>query len=420
LKILTLADGGIGGTEKAATIYASGLKKLGHEVTFSGNPGPRTSSLLQQHIKVLPKARNEHEMRDMIECVNPDVIHQHVPGYPCNNPIYDILDLMDHRPKLVQTNVFGWLSEKRAFEMVDYHLFISRASGSQAFRRAGITLNDEWLNKSSVIMYPMPESMSADPCFRMQFRREHNIPDDTCLCIRVGQPGKSKWTSWETDALIHAHKLGAKVHLVLMQPPNSILHRLQQAIDLKLLTILSATSDFAWLNNLYTAADIMLHASNFGESFGYTIAEGMAAGLPVITRSTPWGDNAQVELVENKLTGYTCATTREMGRRLVELANDITKARAMGESGKHRIHSLSNLEKEISLLEKVMIQVSTGTIQSDVVCRNKDFLDFHKKLPLRENTFSDKKQPFGEYLEWCAYSRYRSLKAKARVLLTHR
>jgi len=417
LRILTLADSGIGGTEKAATIYACGLKQAGHFVVYSGEKGPRTAELELNEIPVVTAARTPSAMREMILDIKPDIIHQHIPGYPCNNPIYDALVGMSQRPKLIQTNVFGWLSEKRAIEMVDFHLFISRASGSQAFRRAGLKLNQEWLRKCSVVMYPLPQSKQVDPEFRREYRKQRGISDDTCLAIRVGRPSMGKWTDWECKALLHAVELGAKVKLLIIEPPAALLPRLQKAIDRNLIIIEKATADFDLLNAYYSAADCMLHASLFGESFGYTLAEGMAAGLPVITRSTPWGDSAQVELVENGVTGHVCATTQEMGRRLFDLARGAATAKEMGKAGKQRIEELSDSEREINLLEKILIHLTTGSAQTAIEQRNNEFLSFHEQLPQREKAYSDTRRPLLELVHWNCYKAYRELRAWLRVNL---
>jgi UDP-N-acetylglucosamine:LPS N-acetylglucosamine transferase len=417
MKILILASCGIGGTEKAATIYAVELKNRGHQVVFSGDRGPRSAVLERDGIEILPKAISVEQMVNLLERVHADVIHQHVPGYRTDNHIYEALKRVAWKPKLVQTNVFGWLADPQALDTVDYHLFISKASGAQAFRRAGLKLDDAWLGKCSVVMYPLPQENAFDPGFRSQFRNFHNISDSTLLAIRVGQPGLGKWTNWEAQASCKAADLGADVHLVLMQPSDELLPSLRPAINRGLVTILPATSDFDYLANLYSSADIMLHASSYGESFGYTIAEGMAAGLPVICRSTPWGDSAQVELVENGHTGWVCATVSEMGRRVADLAADRLQLAKMGAASKLRINAISNLASEIDLLEEVIFHVVHRTEARRIGLRNQDFLEFYHQLSARESSFSERPLPLDERVEWSIYRCYRTLRARVHTAL---
>ena len=49
---------------------------------------------------------------------------------------------------------------------------------------------------------------------------------------------------------------------------------------------------------MYAACDVFVTAAEIGESHSYAIEEAMALRLPVVTSSTPWVDNAQIEQVD--------------------------------------------------------------------------------------------------------------------------
>ena len=75
------------------------------------------------------------------------------------------------------------------------------------------------------------------------------------------------------------------------------------------------------LATYYAACDVVVHASSIGESQGVVLAEAMALGLPVVTNPTPWTDNAQIELVEEGVTGHVAAHPRAVrGSRRVAAA----------------------------------------------------------------------------------------------------
>jgi hypothetical protein len=57
-----------------------------------------------------------------------------------------------------------------------------------------------------------------------------------------------------------------------------------------------------------------------GESFGYTLAEAMAWGLPVLVDSTPWADNAQIELVGHEAQGLIAGRPAAFSAALLRLA----------------------------------------------------------------------------------------------------
>jgi len=58
--------------------------------------------------------------------------------------------------------------------------------------------------------------------------------------------------------------------------------------------------------------DVFIAASNIGESFGMVIAEAMSLAVPVLTISTENNDNAQIELVDNNVTGLVVKHDSEM------------------------------------------------------------------------------------------------------------
>jgi hypothetical protein len=63
----------------------------------------------------------------------------------------------------------------------------------------------------------------------------------------------------------------------------------------------------------------MLHYARYGESFGYAIAEAALARLPVVVQATPWGDNAQAELIRDGETGFMVSDSGGARRALARL-----------------------------------------------------------------------------------------------------
>ena len=74
--------------------------------------------------------------------------------------------------------------------------------------------------------------------------------------------------------------------------PNSVRQHPRVCIHPKMLTSEE-------LSQFYSACDAMVSMSGNGESFGYVNAEAMACETPVIALSTPFRDNAQLEMVAN-------------------------------------------------------------------------------------------------------------------------
>src|SRR5262249_34791364 len=194
-----------------------------------------------------------------------------------------------------------------------------------------------------------PISLTA----REQFRRDLGITTDEILAIQVGRAGH-KWASWECEAYAIDGKQAPGLRLFLMEPPAWLACKIEAGQFGNGIIVQKESSNFAWLEKLYASSDLMIHASDWGESFGYTIAEGMAAGLPIITRSTPWCDNAQVELVENRGTGFVCWSVPEMARRLIDLAKNKSQRSKMGAAASERIRNLANVDDQLNILEEVI------------------------------------------------------------------
>ena len=83
-----------------------------------------------------------------------------------------------------------------------------------------------------------------------------------------------------------------------------------------------ATADEERLALFYSACDVVVNASAIGESQGVAIAEAMALGVPVVTCSTPWADNAQVEIVDHGVNGWIANHPRPFAEAVADLLLD--------------------------------------------------------------------------------------------------
>lgn len=415
MKIAVWAESGIGGTEKAASIFASELSQRGYQVDFlTPKKGVRAEFLTANGVRVFEGKSTNPAIEDYIRHEKPDVIHQHVPGYPLPNPIYDALKRLDgRRPSLIETNVFGRFEDPASEGVVQHRLFVSRSSATQAFRRADRKMDVESLRQCTVVNNPLIAIPPHDLAVRREMREELGLSDGDVLAVRIGQPGRGKWTHWEARAYRLALRKIPNLRLLLMEPPICMQEKLRRSSPG--LMIMPATADFDRIRRIYAAADLMIHASYFGESFGYTIAEAMQAGLPVITRSTPWGDNAQVEIVENGTTGCVCATVTEMARRIVDLAGNEALRFQMGNAGRNRIAQLTNPKAETDVLEAVIRLVTSGQRGTILDRRQQELIDFARDFPSREERFSEtlEGRPL-EWLQWKGYVRYRTARTVAR------
>ena len=417
MRIACNAGSTLGGTQKAAWSYAAGLAKLGHEVKVLTSPGPMGQNFADAAFEVV-ELHSSLEWEQFYMSGWPEVVHHHAPGYANTSIFYDILEKMQKRLfRVVETNVFGWLTDPRSHQHVDFRLFISMASGAQAFLRAGIRDPQSLLNNYSVLYYPVEKLLPLPPTERAAFRRDLGVGDDEVLVVRLGRPDARKWRDWECRAFQKARHKDARLVFLMIEPPANIRKQIESRKFGPGFIIKSLVSSQEWLSRLNRSSDIMLHAAICGESFGYTIAEGMAAGLPIVTRSTPWGDNAQVELVENGKTGYVCESISGLAHALEGLTKDPVKRRALGAAAKLRIRTLADPDHEARLLEEICSFLpSPGPL---MVARNQDFRLFLNRFSDLENYTYEVSQNASDPLNICwsrAEKRCRILKSHVRKI----
>jgi hypothetical protein len=164
-----------------------------------------------------------------------------------------------------------------------------------------------------------------------------------------------------------------------MEPPSELKQRIASGEFGDGIVVREVESSPTRMAAVVDACDLVFHAARFGESFGYSIAEGMAAGKPVITRTTPWGDNAQIELVEHGTTGFVCCSLEGLTQALRLLGTDPNLRTTMGDAGHRRILSLSDMSGECAILD--------AAIRDDAHAlgvRWAEIIDFAQTLPIRE------------------------------------
>src|SRR5262245_5079689 len=293
-----LSNLGLGGTEKAAVRWAWGLKARGHQVTvFTFKDGPRRAELERESIAVRATAPEPEAIAAALREAVPEVIHVHAPGYPHDGDVLGKGLALVPKIPVVQTNVFGQLRNPREDAWTDFRLFISWTSCVQAARRSFRRLDEAFLRRASVAVFPV-ESIEPVPDAAVRaFRKAHGVAEGEVLFGRFSRPEPNKWTDLALDAFRIALGRDPMLKLLLREPPPLVAEALRASRDADRFVILPATADAEELRLTMSALDVVLHTSSIGESFGYGIAEPMNLGRPVITHSVPWNDQAQIELV---------------------------------------------------------------------------------------------------------------------------
>lgn len=309
MKILEVVNSlGLGGTERTAVNFSIGLTNKGCEVTvFALNGGVREKELEKYHIPVIIGLEGLKQRSDKWI---PDIIHVHNHGInPC---IQRIICELYTNSYICEQNVFGVPSN---YCKLDCSFQLSRWSKwNYINRRIKIGYKIETLPNpiNSANFYP------ANLDERSDFRNRYNIPLDSIVLLRIGQPIVAKWNIKIIDVFIDLKKKYNNLFLLCVGAPQNIIdYSEKKEVYSDILFIDKITNDED-LRVCYSSCDIFLHMARIGESFGIVLLEAMLCGTPVVTINTPYCDNAQSEvvghmvggMVANRYKGILCAVSR--------------------------------------------------------------------------------------------------------------
>lgn len=432
----------LGGTEKAACLWAGLLKQRHPEWNvhvIALRDGPRSADLQRYGVPLCtPKDSNDP---NSIACLleDTDVIHAHAPGFPHQGEILgEALKLLPRKIPVVQTNIFGRLDNPAEDAWTDFRLFISWTSCVQAARRARRKLDLEFFRHQSVAVYPVrdPFGLMTDDELRMTDRKaraavdESRITDvkaelakraevfremlglskENVLFGRFSRPEPNKWTPLVLDAFLAAHRNNPNIRLLLREPPPAVAQHLtssglatwfpssneeprtrnQEPAKSSAIRhqpsviLLRATPDPEELTISQLACDVVLHTSSFGESFGYGIAEPMALGKPVITNSTPWRDQAQIELVRHVECGLIASKVQSMKAAILRIAGSADWRAKCGIVARKHILEIANPAESTDRVELAIKCAREGSqnplaeMDLEMARKTAEFLDKHQ------------------------------------------
>ena len=355
---------GIGGTSKAAVMWAIGLKNLGHEIHYASNYyGDYANELNKYNINVYYLPKETIFIKTLLEELKLDIIHYHSPGNENPEGFYFVsaIKQMIVRPYVIQTNVFGLFENEFEEACIDFTLFISWTSCAQSALRKKIDLHKEFFKKKSVVVYPLSINTDNYNILRNISRKKLNIADDEVVFGKIARPDMAKWNLLIIDAFYNALKSNRKIKLLLQEPPIEIIDYVNSLNLKEFVIVLNKTSTFNELKDSYLAIDVVLHITVFGESFGYGIAEAMALSKPIITNSTPWGDQAQIELVQDGYNGFIANTIYTISKKILWFTKNTQLITVMGEKSKLFINDYSDYLNSTKKLESIMKSLLTNS-----------------------------------------------------------
>lgn len=320
LRILTVVvDLDIGGTQRVAQNVSMELKRRGVAVAVLAHSGsgPRSDALNAAGVPVF--VRNIEAALSWA----PDVVHIHRSGYKNRFETRLLRRFRETGARIVETNVFARFDHSPGGRLIDAHCLLtewclfkwSAWGGRAAARRRS---------------YVIPNAVDSD-AFRQFSQKDRDavrtqlgVPRGRFLLGRVGQPSLAKWSVAAIRGFREALSTGLDLGLLLVGAPQEVIRVVEsQPREIRERIVLrEKTSSDGELASYYGAMDAMLHAAQIGETFGMVLCEAMLMGKPVITLSTPFKDNGQLEVVGHLKGGLVALQTSQLARAIEMLVRD--------------------------------------------------------------------------------------------------
>ena len=195
-----------------------------------------------------------------------------------------------------------------------------------------------------------------------EFRRRFSIPQDRPVVLQVS------WIIPENVILDHLASApfvvskNPKTHFVIVGegPFREDYMRKGDELGLSDHITWTGTIEEPFNEGVYDVADIVCQVSRWEEVFGWTIAEAMSYGKPVIATRV----GGIPELVTDNESGFLVerGDVNMLAENILKLAGDSAQKKRMGQTGRASVHAKFNLQRNVGqLLEAYGIRTPSGS-----------------------------------------------------------
>jgi glycosyltransferase involved in cell wall biosynthesis len=347
----------MGGTAKAAVTYALNhdRARVRPRAIALTELGVRAGELEAQGIEVVCAQDNPDRLARQLRGV--DVVHVHRSGMA--EPIVPTACRAAGIEALVETNVFGWRDTSPDDAQFSAHLLISQMCAMRYRERAGLD-PEAFHHHHRTLYYPVDvDALRAEAVSRLEAHELLRLDPDRPTVVRVGREDDRKWGDILVAMVPHLLGQVPDVQIVFVGVTAHRRAQLRRLGVLERVRCLPSSSDPRRVAAFYRAADVFASASSIGESFGLAIAEAMALGVPVVTSSTPWTDNAQVEVVDNGVNGWVANHPRVFAEAVADLLGDEQRRVMFGAAAAEKADAKWHPSRLTRELERLFEAVTT-------------------------------------------------------------
>lgn len=324
--VLAVNGLGLGGTEKAVQTHALAFDRNRIDVSVVAvlEDGVRRKTLESAGIGVEVAGGDLGRLTALFE--GADVVHVTRAGVA--EPLVPAARRAAGVPILVESNVFGAVDASPDEAEFSCHLFPSKMCALRYRNRLGLEGSD-FHERHRVSFWPVDiAGLRAQAPERVDARRRLGLDPDRPVVVRVGRDNDRKWRNVLVDMAPPLLEMVPDVQIAYVGATGSKLKRLDRLGVLDRVHLFPTTSQEAELASFYSAADVFVTAAEIGESHSFAIEEAMCLGLPVVTCSTPWVDNAQVEQVDAGETGWIADHPVQFAEAVASLLADDCQRKA--------------------------------------------------------------------------------------------
>jgi glycosyltransferase involved in cell wall biosynthesis len=320
---------GLGGTEKGMAEFALGAGRAGFGVRVVAvhESGPREAELREAGIDVRCAAGDEACLADLLRGV--DVAHVFRAGNA--EPIVPAAARRAGVDKLVESNIFGNVDESADRNGFACHLLGSKMTLLRYRTRLAADSTPDFHRRHRVLSFPIGlEDLRQRAPEPSEARRRLGLDPDRPVVGRVGRADDLKWRTTLVDMVPDLLELVPDAQVLFVGATPGKVARLERLGVRDRCLLVEPVRDLDVVGSFYAACDVFVSAAEIGESQGMAINEAMALGVPVVTCSTPWADNAQVEFVEHGRSGWYAGHPRVFAEAVADLLLDEQRRAAFG------------------------------------------------------------------------------------------
>lgn len=342
---------GIGGTEKGMMLQALAIDRERFDVRIVGilGSGPREAQLREAGFRVDVCDGDRQKLVQALR--GADVVVVLRQGTP--EPLLPSAAQEAGVGHLVEWNIFGHVDPTPDEARFDVHLLISQMILLRYRDRLGGTHGPEFHDRHRVQYLPLDPALVEHAPEPRAARELLGLDPDRPVVTRVGRAGDGKWRNLLVDMVPSLLEQVPEAQILFVGATESKVARLRKRGVLDRCVLIEPTLDQDRLAAFYAASDVFVAAAEIGESQGLAIAEAMSLGIPVVTSSTPWADNAQIEFVEHGVTGLVANHPAPFAEAVATLLRDDTLRARLGTAAREHVTRILDPGVQVRQLERL-------------------------------------------------------------------